>query len=180
MSAPLGRPAIGPKVPINFSAGLLEDIEAGAGVAGLTRAAWVRRAAARALPETFDGILTADDLRRYFEAAARGADPAHEVDDATVRRLLTARDDGTLAIEEFTAETLTAETATQRRRLSFITRPFVADGATVVLYQVSHGTITYRQPAEDPPAHHGQHTVYLDQAAARAWHEQMRSNLSLA
>ncbi|MDQ0408785.1 hypothetical protein J2S50_007417 [Streptomyces sp. DSM 40167] len=39
MSAPLGRPAIGPKVPINFSAGLLEDIEAGAGVAGLTHAA---------------------------------------------------------------------------------------------------------------------------------------------
>ncbi|WP_191134237.1 hypothetical protein [Streptomyces sp. col6] len=46
---------------------------------------------------------------------------------------------------------------------------FVAVGVTVVLYQVSHGTITYRQPAEDAPAHHGKHTVYLGKAAARAW-----------
>ncbi|MFB8084985.1 hypothetical protein [Streptomyces sp. NPDC055992] len=180
MSAPIGRPAIGPKVPINFSVGLLEDIEDGAGVAGLSRAAWVRRAAARALPESFDGILTADDLPRYFRTSAKGAEPAQEVDDATVRRLLTARDHGTLAIEAFTTETLAAETAAQRRRLSFITRRFLADGVMVVLYQVSHGTITFRQPAEDAPAHHGEHTVYVDEAAARAWHEQMRTNLALA
>ncbi|MFI0193070.1 hypothetical protein ACH4PW_36840 [Streptomyces sp. NPDC017082] len=176
MSAALpGRPAIGPKVPINFPTGLLRDIDAGASLAGLSRAAWVRRAAARALPEIFDGALTPNDMFRFLDTAAKGADPAHEVDDATVRRLLTAADDGTLVIQPFTTETLSSETA----RLSFITRTFIADGATVTLYQVAHGT-TYRQPGEDDPARHGQHTLYLDHAAARAWHQEMRENLAQA
>ncbi|MGW7283596.1 hypothetical protein ACWGIV_36150, partial [Streptomyces sp. NPDC054844] len=168
-----GRPAIGPKVPINFPVDLLADIEAGASLAGLSRAAWVRRAAARALPEIFDGVLTPDDMFRFLTTAAKGADPAHEIDDATVCRLLSSSDEGTLVIQPFTTEMLTSETA----RLSFLTRAFIADGTTVTLYQVAHAT-TYRQP-DDDPAHHGQHTLYLDRTAACAWHEQMRKTLSL-
>lgn len=169
-----GRPAIGPKVPINFPVGLLEDIETGASLARLSRAAWIRRAAARALPEVFDGVLAPDDMFRFLNTAARGADPDHEVDDATVRRLLTAADHGTLTIQPFTTETLATQTPRGRCQLSFVTRSFLADGATVVLYQVAHGTITYRQPGEHDPSHHGEHTLYLDQATARAWHQDLR------
>ncbi|MEU5757094.1 hypothetical protein [Streptomyces sp. NPDC047829] len=176
MSAALpGRPAIGPKVPINFPVGLLKEIDAGAELAGLSRAAWVRRAAARALPEIFDGALTPDDMPRFLDTAEKGADPAHEVDDATLRRLLTAADDGTLVIEPFTAETLSTATA----RLSFLTRTFIADGTPVTLYQVALG-MTHRQPGEDGPARHGRHLLYLDQAAARAAHQEMSSSPSLA
>ncbi|MGA5473837.1 hypothetical protein ACPCUK_34335 [Streptomyces arboris] len=175
MSAAMpGRPAIGPKVPINFPAGLLQDIETGAGLAQLSRAAWIRRAAARALPEVFDGVLARDDMFRFLSTAERGAEPDHEVDDATIRRLLTAADHGTLTIQPFTTETLAAQTPGGRRQLSFVTRSFLADGATVVLYQVAHGTITYRQPGEHDPGHHGEHTLYLDHAAARAWHQKLR------
>lgn len=161
----------------SFPAGLLEAIDAGAGLAGLSRAAWVRRATARALPEIFDGAVTPDDMVRFLDTAAKGGrpDPAHEVDDATVRRLLAATDDGTLVVQPFTTETLTSETA----RLGFITRTFIADGATITLYQIAHGT-TYRQPGDDDSARHGQHTLYLDHAAARAWHQEMRENLALS
>ncbi|GGZ18070.1 hypothetical protein [Streptomyces nitrosporeus] len=175
MSAAMpGRPAIGPKVPINFPAGLLEDIETGASLSQLSRAAWIRRAAARALPEVFDGALAPDDMLRFLSTAERGAEPDQEVDDATIRRLLTAADRGTLTIQPFTAESLTTQTPGERRQLSFVTRSFLADGARVVLYQVAHGTITYRQPGEHNPSHHGEHTLYLDQAAARAWHQELR------
>ncbi|MEV7203509.1 hypothetical protein [Streptomyces griseoluteus] len=174
-----GRPAIGPKVPINFPTGLLADIETGASLARLSRAAWVRRAAARALPEIFDGVLTSDDMFRFLNTAVRGADPDHEVDDVTIRRLLAAADHGTLAIQPFTTETLAIETAGWRRQLSFTTRSFVADGATIVLYQVAHGRIRYRQPDESGPEQHGEHTLYLDQRAARAWHQDLRKHLSL-
>ncbi|MGW5569202.1 hypothetical protein ACWEWD_38055 [Streptomyces tendae] len=175
MSAPLGRPAIGPKVPINFPTGLLEDIDAGASLAGLSRAAWVRRATARALPEIFDGVLTPDDMFRFLSTAEKGADPSHEVDDATARRLLTAADDGTLAIEPFTTETLTTETA----RLSFLTRTFIADGATITLYQVALG-MTYQQPGEGASARHGRHILFFDQTAARAAYQEMRAYPSLS
>ncbi len=175
MSAAMpGRPAIGPKVPINFPAGLLEDIETGASLAQLSRAAWIRRAAARALPEVFDGVLAPDDMFRFLSTAERGAEPDHEVDDATIRRLLTAADHGTLTIQPFPTEALATQTPAGRSQLSFVTRSFLADGAPVVLYQVAHGTITYRQPGEHDPNHHGEYTLYLDQAAARAWHQELR------
>ncbi|GGR03770.1 hypothetical protein [Streptomyces pilosus] len=175
-AAPPGRPAIGPKVPINFPTGLLEDMEAGASVARLSQAAWIRRAAARALPETFEG-LASSDMFRFLSTAEGGADPAHDVDDATIHRLLSVADHGTLCIEPFTAETLSTETVGWRRRLSSIIRGFVADGARVVLYQVAHGTITFRQPRESAPAQHGGHTLYLDDAAAHCWHQALRKRL---
>ncbi|MFE5398637.1 hypothetical protein ACFQ9U_29255 [Streptomyces sp. NPDC056568] len=118
--------------------------------------------------------MTPDDMVRFLDTAAKGADPAHEVDRATVRRLLAATDDGTLVILPFTTETLTSETA----RLSFLTRTFLADGATITLYQVAHGT-TCRQHHDDERARHGEHTLYLDHAAARARHQEMRENLAL-
>lgn len=172
-----GRPAIGPKVPINFPAGLLEDIETGASLAQLSRAAWIRRAAARALPEVFDGVLAPDDIFRFLNTAERGAEPDHEVDDATIRRLLTAADHGTLTIQPFTTETRATQTPAGRCQLSFVTRSFLADGTTVVLYQVAHGTITYRQPSEHNPGHHGDYALYLDRPAAWARYQELREQL---
>ncbi|MGV9565036.1 hypothetical protein [Streptomyces sp. NPDC003480] len=176
-SASPGRPAVGPKVPINFPAGLLRDIETGASIARLTRAAWVRRAAARALPETFEGVLTPDDLFRYFTARMKDAEPDREIDDGTIRTLLTAADDGTLTIEPFTTETKAIEASGWRRQLSFITRPFLAGGTKIVIYQVSFGSITYQRPDENDSDQYSQYTLYLDQDAARAYHEHLRQTL---
>ncbi|MEY7974774.1 hypothetical protein AB8O53_00205, partial [Streptomyces pilosus] len=70
---------------------------AGASVARLSRAAWIRRAAAGALPETLEGLFASSDMFRFLSTAGRGTDPAQDVDDASMRRLLSAADHGTSA-----------------------------------------------------------------------------------
>ncbi|MFJ6791967.1 hypothetical protein [Streptomyces angustmyceticus] len=170
-SATPGRPAVGPKVPINFPAGLLRDIETGASIARLTRAAWVRRAAARALPEIFEGVLAPDDLVRYFTARMKDAEPEHEVDDTTIRCLLAAADDGILTIEPFTTKAEAIEATGWRRQLSFVTRTFLAGGTKITIYQVSFGRITYQRPDDSDSSQHSGYTLYLDQEAARAHHK---------
>ncbi|OEJ30037.1 hypothetical protein [Streptomyces subrutilus] len=172
-----GRPAIGPKVPINFPTDLLKNIEAGASLARLSRAAWVRRAVAGALPENFEGTLTPDDMLAYLTTSLRGADPDHEVDSDTSRRLLTAADDGTLTIESSTTETVTMEDVRSRRRLSFITRKFLADRADITVYQVGYSTITYQRWDESDGDWHREHTLYLDQDAARTFHAGLRRDV---
>lgn len=170
-----GRPAIGPKVPINFPADLLKDIETGASRAHLSRAAWVRRAAARALPEVRDGVLTPGDLVHYFTHRLRDAEPDHEIDDGTVRRLLAAADDGILRIEPFTTETLAVEAPDGRRHLSFVTRAFQVGTVTTTVYQVSFGRITYQREADGD--HYGEYTLFLNPAAARTHHQYCREHL---
>jgi hypothetical protein len=38
-------------------------------------------------------------------------------------------------------------------------------------------TPTFRHPDESTPAHHGEHSLYLDETAARSWHQNLRKHL---
>ncbi|MFE5753789.1 hypothetical protein ACFQ7I_08790 [Streptomyces massasporeus] len=117
-------------------------------------------APARALPETFDGVLSSAHLARYLTTRTTGAEPEHEVDDTTLRHLLAAGDDGTLTIEPFTTATTTIETNKWRRRLSFIARTFLVGGTKITIYQVR--LITHQQPDEAGSAPYSEQTLYLN------------------
>ncbi len=173
-----GRPAIGPKVPINFSAGLLQDIEGAAATAGMSRAAWVRRAAARALPESFQGSVRPDQLGQFLRGSVMGEDldnPDRDVhvDNETALRLLRAVDDGTLNCGSIRTTSVSVETEGSRCSLSFITRPFIADGQQIVIYQVTYTTVSGPLTGEAEGAYHHERTLYVDRAAAEVFHEHL-------
>ncbi|MER6352349.1 hypothetical protein ABT186_10985 [Streptomyces sp. NPDC001634] len=176
-----GRPAIGPKVPINFSTGLLSDIDQAADLARTSRAAWVRRAVTRALPEDFQGPITPDQLGPYLRGSSMGEDldnPDRDVhvDNDTALRLLRAVDDGALTFGAITTESASVETERSRRNLSFITRPFIAHGEEITVYQVSYTTFSARQPGEPEGVYHRQRTLYLDHDAAKVFYEDMHDS----
>lgn len=176
-----GRPAIGPKVPINFPPGLLRGIDEAADLACASRAAWIRRTTARALPETFEGPLTADQLGQYLRGSNMGEDlddssRAVHIDGDTQTRLLRAVDDRTLTFGAFTTEALSVDLPGSRRRLSLITRnihPSPSEAA-ITIYQVSYSTVAYQQPGELEGVYHRQRDLFLDKDAARTYYEHMR------
>lgn len=64
-----GRPAIGPKVPINFPAEQLAQVDDLAREAGITRAAWIRQAVADAIQREEAAMklrITVSDIRRLL------------------------------------------------------------------------------------------------------------------
>jgi hypothetical protein len=174
-----GRPAIGPKVPINFPAGLLRDIDSAADTAGLSRAAWVRRATARACPETFEGAILPDQMGRYLRGSAMGEDldnpdRAVHVDAETTQRILRAVDDGDLDIGMVETKSTSRETKGVRLSLSFITRELTVGREHITLYQVTYTTVSLPHIGEAEGVYHHQRTLYLDGAAAEVFHEEMR------
>lgn len=64
-----GRPAIGPKIPINFPAEQLAQVDELAREAGITRAAWIRQAVADAIQREEAAMnlrVTVHDVRRLL------------------------------------------------------------------------------------------------------------------
>ncbi|MFK0045554.1 CopG family transcriptional regulator [Streptomyces sp. NPDC090741] len=68
-----GRPAIGPKVPINFPADQLAQVDDLAREAGITRAAWIRQAVADAIQREETAVrlrITVSDIRRLLSSGS--------------------------------------------------------------------------------------------------------------
>lgn len=61
-----GRPAIGPKVPINFPSDLLNQADTLATEAGISRAAWIRGVVAAATVEPYERRIAPGEWRMFL------------------------------------------------------------------------------------------------------------------
>lgn len=136
-----GRPAIGPKVPINFPNDLLRDINAAAEEAGMSRAAWIRRTVEKALPENYEGLLSAAQWDVLLFEALTGRSNAEDADFlADLREAVKERQ-----VEDVTLTSQISESATAAgfTRIGLITRRLRVRGRLTTAYQVSELRRTY-------------------------------------
>lgn len=142
-----GRPAIGPKVPVNFPADLLQLVDGLAAEAGTTRAAWIRRAVARAALETYERHINPGEWQVFLTLFGRLSND-EEVGAAFEKLHAAVADD---AIEQgiITIQSRERRTATGYRRGSLVTRELKLHGKHVTMHQIVEARVTYADNLSD-------------------------------
>jgi hypothetical protein len=180
-----GRPAIGPKIPVNYPESLLQRIDSAADDAGITRAEWLRRTASSALPETYEGFVQPAQMAAYLRGSADGEDLREGGQDRnvgvsadTILRILRAVDDDALRCGPVETKAVRRETPGSRRSLTLTTRSLQVGNEAVVIYQAAYTTISLPGVGQEGVYHHERY-IYSDREAAEDWYEYMiESNMN--
>ncbi|MEU9415135.1 hypothetical protein [Streptomyces sp. NPDC048272] len=137
-----GRPAIGPKVPINFPTHLLRLIDLMATEAGTTRAEWVRRTLKGAANlEAYERHIAPGEWGSFLAIfGLRSQDPEAK---AVARKLHAAATEGAITQGDIIVQARERRHESGYHRAALVTRELLLHGEPLTVYQVVKVRVSY-------------------------------------